>query len=182
MPLVNPGRLPGKVTLESLQAQLDILNKAVSGGIDIGHPLQNDPSAVEILAGGGGGTGSNFHNGEQVNMAVSYVTAILTAEGTNTYKCFHNLYLDNPLYTVPETDKPNVRWFAMSVWHGTTSGGNSGQSVKVNIAYLRRTSGLVNANDITLVFFINALGSLPIGAAPNQVFVDLAFIRATTGE
>ncbi len=177
MPKVNTGRLPGKPTTESIQAQITRLTTVMNGQLEYGTTTAEQKPLIRFAGQPGGGT--TFHNGTMINVQGSWVEALVTGiSSVEQVTCVHNLYLDDPNYTLPVSERPNCRW---QHW-GSRHDGTAADVTTVfgtHIMYHEYTTGLVLANEITLQFFIDPLaGTAPTVDVLHPVIVSLFFTKA----
>lgn len=156
---------------QSIVTRLTDLTLVTDGWIEFGEPQNpNDPTSA-VLA---GGTGAGAHNGTVDNLKGSWVEASLTATGSSTVTCRHNLYLDSGPYTLPAAGQPNVRWIVFGWQHDGT-----GITAPVVVSvYFAGGAVAVNAIDLNFDIFLPAGSALTVdGTHPMKV--TLFFTRAT---
>lgn len=192
MPRVETGRLQDKVTLESLQSQLDQLTSTVNGQLGFGDPVHPTSPAIpfgDVPAGNIPLVGFEdlAHNGTLDNIQGSWVEVQIEGPSypsltTSTHICYHNLYANDPDYVVPVANQPNCRWLVAGAMHDGF-GANPLAAFHVRVAYVAYTTGLVTPTSISLQFGMTWQGPGPF---PVDVFhpirVTLFFIKATRGE
>ena len=163
----------------AVSEQVDNLLREVDGNMEFGEPSNpNDPTST-TLAGAAGQDAS--HNGTPGTIAGSWVEVELESMGMSKITCTHNLYLDDPSYTVPVSSQPNCRWLVFGVIHPGTLKDTTVPSsrVVVDVCFLGDT---VAANSIQLRFNVTMMGDdITIAPGANAVLVTLFFTKATRG-
>jgi len=137
--------------------------------IRFGHP--NDPRDETSAQLAGDLTTPNAHNGVLEDIEGSWVEIELTENDPTDVPCNHNLYLNNPEYTVPVAGSPNVRW---SVWGWQHDGNGYVPPVVLSVFFDSSAGGAVAANTILLTFSVSGLTP----HADHPLKVTLFFIKA----
>ena len=169
---LQPARKPEDIPS---QRQIENIIKILNSEIEFGEPQDPEDLTSTKLA---GATGTGAHNGTPGNILGSWVEIQLTSTGITETTCNHNLYINEPDYTVPVTGQPNCRWSVWGVQHDGTAA-DATSFLDVGVSFL---SGTVSANAVDLRFNLTSSGTAATVDADHPVLVTLFFIRATRGE
>jgi hypothetical protein len=168
--------------LLAISQQVDAVVRVVDDKIEFGDP--QDPSDPASAVRAGAVASATSHNGTLSNISGSWVEVSLEQTGQTTVTCYHNLYRDNPQYTVPVTGEPNCRWLVFGVMHDGDVGGaapaDTNTRIGVDVAFIGGDT--VNANEIELRFNLRMEGLRTTVDATHPVLVTLFFTRASRGE
>ena len=177
---VARGRLSSVSRLESFQAQLNRMKEVVDRKIEFGHPhhpidlsLNYPPGAPRLS------DPANQHNGTLDNIQGSWVEITLASTAAADRVCTHNLYVNDPTYTVPVTGEPNCRWLHCGTFHDGV-GGSADATAAVAFNFV---GGTVAKQSINLRFWVTLTGTVNIAVGVlHPIRVCLFFIKAVRGE
>lgn len=168
---VGAGEVQRIEGLESIVQLIIELQRAVNG-VEFGDP--NDPEDPDNtdLAGAAASASDQPHQGNIQNVQGSWVEVNVTSLTNNAedITCTHNLYLDEPDYTLA-SGTTNVRWLVFGVEHT-----GSGITTPIQVTALWNSSNTITANSIELTF--NVSGTITVNSG-NPVKITLFFVKAS---
>jgi len=168
-----PRRLVDPEQPLSIVEQLSEIQDVVDRKIEFGHPSHPEDISSVLAA----GVTSTSHNGYTENIAGSWVELKFgdVVAGAHKATAYHNLFQDDPNYTLPVAGVPNVRWLVFGFSH---SGNTVDAASTLSVAFDESDSGSVAANSIKLS--LNFGGTRVVSDA-EPVTVTLFFVRAARG-
>jgi hypothetical protein len=157
---------------ESMAKAIKDLATAVDGGIEFGdHNRPLDPTSTDRA---GDSSVSEQHNGSLINIQGSYVTVQVDTltNGAQDITCNHNLYLDNPEYTLI-SGTVNVNWQVHRFTHNGT-----GLIPPIGLSVMYNETKTIAVNSIELTFgVLFGAGSID-DILTNPLSVTLFFTKA----
>ena len=167
-----PRRLVDPEQPLSIVEQLSEIQDVVDRKIEFGHPSHPEDISSVLAA----GVTSTSHNGYTENIAGSWVElkfGAVDGSGDHIAIAYHNLFQDDPNYTLPVAGVPNVRWLVFGFSHD----GNTATAAST-LSVVFQEGDAVTTNSITLQLHV---GATRVVDATHPCTVTLFFIKAARG-